>query len=181
MRIKTLLFALVLLAAGHSNAAIIDYDVTNIGSTPMGDPIYRFTYTVSGYTFSTGEELEIRFDSSLYGALSNPTASPDFDVLLFQPNNPPGSVGIYSALALTGNPSLIPPFGVDAVYLGAGLPPTQEFFINVFDPVTGNVIPVVEGQTTPGGEIPEPATLGSVGVLLGVIYSWTVRRRRRAA
>lgn len=177
---KTLLFAVVLLAAGHLNAAILDYDVTSVGSTPMGDPIYRFTYSLSGYTFATGEELEIRFDSSLYGALSNPLASPDFDVLLFQPNNPPGSAGIYSALALVDDPSLVPPFGVDAVYLGGGLPPPQEFFINIFDPVTGGVTPIVEGQTTPAGEIPEPATFGSVGVLLGLIYSWTVRRRRAA-
>jgi hypothetical protein len=145
----------------------------------MGDPIYRFTYTLSGGTLNADEELEIRFDAALYGALSNASAGADFDVMLFQPNNPPGSAGIYSALALINNPSLATPFLVDAVYFGQGTPPVQEFVINAYD-ATGAVSELESGTTV--ALVPEPATFASVGGMLVLIgWSWTVRRRSRRA
>lgn len=183
MRLNKLLFVAALLTAGNLHAGSIQYEVSGVGTSPTGDPIYRFTYLISGVNFLTDQELEIRFDPALYGALSNATAGAGFDVLLFQPNNPLGTDGIYSALALIDNPSLATPFGVDAIYLGLGTPPSQEFFINQFDS-SGNLVRQEEqGTTVLVGEIPEPSTFASVGMLLGLIGCWwTVRRRfRRAA
>jgi hypothetical protein len=182
MRIYWLLFAAGLLTAGNLHAALIlQYDVSGVGTSPLGDPIYRFTYTLSGGTLDANQEVEIRFDPALYGELFNESASADFDVLIFQPNNPPGSAGIYSALALVSNPALLPPFIVEATYLGPNTPPVQDFVINFYDEL-GNVHVVEEGTTV--ALVPEPATLATVGLILGLLgCSQTVRRRlfRRAA
>lgn len=182
MRIYSLLFAAGLLTAGNLHAALIlQYDVSGVGTSPLGDPIYRFTYTLSGGTLNANEEVEIRFDPALYGELFNASAGADFDVLIFQPNNPPGSAGIYSALALIDNPSLLIPFTVEATYLGPDTPPVQEFVINFYDEL-GNVHVLEEGTTI--ALVPEPATFATVGLILGLLgCSRTLRRRllRRAA
>jgi hypothetical protein len=81
-------------------------------------------------------------------------APDDFDVLLLQPDNPPGSPGVYSALALVDNP-LLGPFSVDFTFLGSGAPGAQPFFINQLD-ASGNLVSSEGGSTTP---IPEPATV----------------------
>ena len=123
----------------------------------------------------TNEAFEIQFPSALYGSLFNASAVPGFDIALFQPNNPPGTLfGLYSALATVDHPTLPDPFRVDAVYLGQGTPSRPQSFITTFD-ASGNVTNSVEI-----GQVPEPATLAPVGIVLGLIgCSWTVRRRLR--
>lgn len=181
MRIFWLLFAVGLLTVGSVHAGLIlQYETIGVGSTPGGNPIYRFTYTASGDAFLSNQELEIRFNPALYGPLSNASAPAGFDLALFQPNNPPGTIGVYSALALVNNPSLATPFRVDAVYLGQGAPGTQEFYINQYSN-TGEFRVIGSGTTSaviPVGQVPEPATLTSVGVILGLI-GCAVRRRSR--
>ena len=134
MRTYWLVFAAGLLTVGNLHAGLIlQYETSNVGSTPTGDPIFRFTYFLSGGSLNAGDELEIDFDPALYGELSNASAGAGFDVALFQTNNPPGSTGIYSALAIVNNPSLATPFMTDAVYLGQGTPAPQPVFINQYD------------------------------------------------
>src|SRR5258708_6985563 len=99
-----ILFSLPLCAGffASSLAAItVDFQVSSLGSNA-----YRYTYLVSGFTFLTNQELEIRFDPTLYGTLSNGVAGGGFNLVLLQPNNPPGVFGDYSALALVDRQSL---------------------------------------------------------------------------
>src|SRR5215218_9779061 len=84
-----LLFA-AFLTIGSGAGATIQYDVSQIGSTGGGFPVYRYTYIVNGI-FAADQEIDIRFDAALYGDLRNGFAGSDFDLMLFQPNNPPGS------------------------------------------------------------------------------------------
>ena len=177
MRTYWLVFAAGLLTVGNLHAGLIlQYETSNVGSTPTGDPIFRFTYFLSGGSLNAGDELEIDFDPALYGELSNASAGAGFDVALFQTNNPPGSTGVYSALAIVNNPSLATPFMTDAVYLGQGTPAPQPVFINQYD-ASGMLTSSTAIPTETQG-VPEPSTLATTGALLVFLgCSRAVRRR----
>jgi hypothetical protein len=157
-------------------AGTIEFQVTNLGPNS-----YSYTYTVSDLTFGLDQELDIRFDPSLYGTLSNGLAGSDFAVLLLQPNNPPGTFGDYSALALVQNPSLAAPFSVDFTFLGSGKPGAQPFFVNQFDANGNFVSTLASGSTTlQGTSTPEPAGLLLTGpglLLLMITMLRSIRRR----
>jgi hypothetical protein len=161
-------------------AARIEYQVTSVDGTPASGSLFRYTYLLSDIIFEANQELDIRFDPDLYGALSNATAGAGFDVLLFQPNNPPGVFGNYTAFALVDDPSLAEPFSVEFVFLGTGAPGAQPFFVNQYDPGGSFLFSIESGLTTPAGgaPIPEPAgfSLGGVGLLV-IVGWWAVRRR----
>lgn len=116
------------LVAASLSAGSLQVQVTQLGSNS-----FRFTYVLSNYTFQANQELAIQFDPTLYASLSNPMAPSGFSVVLLQPNNPPGTVGYYSARALVNNPSLVGPFSVDFMYLGTGYPGAQSFTVNQLD------------------------------------------------
>lgn len=165
---------------GTLAAATIQYEVTELG-TPGA---YRYTYSLSG-RLDKNQEIDIRFDPTLYTNLRNGVAGSDFDVLLFQPNNPPGTFGDFSALALVDNPLLLP-FLVDVTYLGIGLPGAQPFFINTYETLPtggpGNFIGSELGVTMPvggGSGIPEPGTfsISAIGAAVGGAC-YLMRRRR---
>jgi hypothetical protein len=126
-------------------------------------------------------EVDIRFDPALYGELSNPVAPPDFDVLILQPNNPPGVPGDYKPLALIDNPSQSGLFSVDFTFLGPGMPGSQPFFINQYDDQFMLIDSDGPFFTTPvsnPGVVPEPATLTLVGATLliaGVARRFRIR------
>ena len=102
-----------LITAATLSAGEIDYAVTLLGGSS-----YRYDYSVSGFTFQQNEELDVRFDPTLYGALSHGVAPAGFSVTLLNPNNPPGDFGDYTALAQINNPSTANLFSVQVVYLG---------------------------------------------------------------
>lgn len=171
------------LAAELSGAPIgIGVQVTNLGSNS-----YRDTYSISGFA-SPDVELDIYFDPALYGTLSNGVAQPssDWNLLLFQPNNPPGAFGDYSLAANVANPSLAGPFSVDFAFLGSGQPGSQPF--QIFELAQNSQLAGVPCDsagdftcaTTPQGAsgIPEPASFSLVaaGVLIGSVLR-TARRR----
>jgi hypothetical protein len=156
-------------------ASTIGFQVTNLGQNS-----YRYTYAVSDFTFGKDQELDIRFDPTLYGTLSNGVAGSDFAVLLLQPNNPPGTFGDYSALALVQNPSLAVPFSVDFTFLGSGKPGAQPFLINQFDANGNFVSTLTSGSTTPQETaVPEPAALLLTGG--GLLMTTILRSIRRRA
>ncbi len=173
-RILCMLSLLTALSAGNLAAANVSFQITNLGSSN-----YRYDYTVSGIQFQVNQELDIRFNPALYSSLSNGVAPAGFDLLLLQPNNPPGAFGDYSAMALVNNPSLSGTFRVDVHFIGNGAPGGQPFFINQLD-ANGNIVAqLTTGNTTaPGGNVPEPAgwTLAGAGFLMGGVW-WAVRRR----
>jgi hypothetical protein len=176
--IRSVLLLSVLAAAGIGNAGAvtIDFQTTNLGQN-----LYRLSYLVSGIQFQTNQELDIRFDPALYGALTNGVAGPGYDLLLLQPGNPPGTFGDYSALALVDNPSLSTPFQVDVRFLGAGLPGPQPFLVNQLAPDGTLMSEVAHGNTgVSDGAAPEPAgwALAVSGLLIFGV--WVAVRPRRA-
>jgi hypothetical protein len=164
---------------GTCLAGTIQFQETNLGGN-----VFTYSYFISGFTFQQNEELDVRFDPALYGVLSNPTAGPDFSAMVFQPNNPPGTFGDYSALALVNNPSFTGPFKVTVTYLGSGQPGSQPFYLNLYDTNLDFIGTLASGTTTPGGPttIPEPGSLAlaGLGILSGGAW-WAVRRRDRLA
>jgi|HubBroStandDraft_4_1064222.scaffolds.fasta_scaffold308962_1 hypothetical protein len=173
----TLLSALSfgLLLAANLDAAAIGFEITSLGGTA-----YRYTYFPAGLMLQTSEQVDILFDPTLYGTLSNGVAPPGFELLLFQPNNPQGALGHYSALALINNPSLAGTFGVDFTYAGSGTLGSQPFFINQEDS-SGNVTSIVaSGSTTPLSSVPEPASIGLLGVGVAAL-GWKRRKRLGAS
>jgi hypothetical protein len=148
-----------LLACAAYADPIVKYSVTVLG-TQNGMPAFRYTYSISGIDFFQGEELDIRFDPSTYASIYNGVAGGAFDLLLFQPNSPPGAPGDYSLLALANHPALTGPFSVDVTYAGKGSPGTQQFFL--FDDNGADSVLVGSGQTATGGDptsVPEPSSL----------------------
>jgi hypothetical protein len=121
-------FIVVLLLAGSMGAIlnanpVLLYDVTSAGSE------YQYNHLLSGVSLLQDQELDIAFAPALYGQVSNGASPAGYDLLLFQPNDPPGAAGEYSLLALTNNPTTVGTFSVDFTYLGPGAPPAQQFFI----------------------------------------------------
>ncbi len=165
---KTLgLFVGAVLVTGILPAATIQFDVTGLGSNS-----FRYNYFVSGTTFQANQELDIRFDPARYSNLSNPVAGSGFKASVFQPNNPPGVFGDYSALALTNNPSLAGPFSVDFSFSGPGQPGSQPYSINQFDQ-GGNFVSTIETGVTsprvPTTGVPEPASVTLCGISVFLI------------
>jgi len=162
--------------AATLTAGVIQFQVTPLSST--GD--YHYFYSVSGFSFQANQELDIQFPAATSSLLRNGTAPSGFLVNLFQPNNPPGVQGDYSALATVNNPSTAAPFGVDFKYSGAGQPGSQPYMINQFDANGNFVQTLASGQTTPlVSGVPEPASvsLAMLGLIAGGA-SWAGRRRK---
>lgn len=173
-RLGLLLFA----AAGFMQAGTITYQVASLG-THNGSPAYRYTYTLSGFDFFANEELDIRFSASLYGELFDGKAGSDFDLLLFDPNSPPGADGDYSALALVNHASLNGNFYVDFTWLGQGLPGSQPYFL--FDDSGSSSVQVGSGQTVAApvtSPVPEPS--GAIPLTLSAAAAAALSYRRRA-
>jgi hypothetical protein len=160
-------------------AATIQFQVTNLGGNS-----FEYDYSPSGLTLQANEQLDLRFDPTLYSNLSNGKAGVGFDVLLFQPNNPPGTFGDYTALALVNNPSLAGPFSVDFVFNGVGTPGAQPFVIDQFDSSGNFVSTVAPGMTAVLGApaaVPEPGSLSLIAVALAMGGGWWILRRRSSA
>jgi hypothetical protein len=180
MRITFFVTVLLALLLGHSPAAAIHISfIVSEGDGDSGgnDPL-RYTYFVTDLTLLANQELDIRFDPDLYGALTNGLAGPGFDVLLLQPNNPPGTFGDFSVLALVDNPPFPEALSVDFTFIGSGTPGAQPFFINEYDQSGKFVATIASGFTV--AAIPEPGSLalGGTGLLTGGVL-WILRRRFR--
>jgi hypothetical protein len=157
-------FVAVLVAFGMGflpsalRAGTIDVNVTQ--NAPN---LFTYTYTVSGFDLLANQDIDIQFDQTIYSMLSNGVADSDFNLVLLQPNNPPGSAGDYSALALVDNPSLAGPFSVQVSFLNGVVnpPASQPYLLEQFSNGTY--------QSTFGNGsisiVPEPSS--AVLVLLG--------------
>jgi hypothetical protein len=171
--------------AVNLSAGTVNYEFTVLpfappADAPAGSSMLQVTYLLSNFTFEANQELDIQFDPTLFGELSNGTTPSGFIVNLFQPNNPPGAPGDFSALNTSGG-TVTGSFSVDAVYLGSGSPGPQTYTIDQFDSQGNFVAQVSEGSTTPSnGAVPEPgsAWLGGSGLAMSGVW-WMIRRRAR--
>ena len=164
-----------LLAVGLSASPIVQYQVTTNGNTGT------YQYFVSGFDFLVNQALDIQFGqigpNNLFGQLSNGKAPAGFDLILFQPNNPPQAPGDYSALALVSHPSLSGTFSVDFTLSGTGVPGSQLFTISQFDS-NGNFVSLLASGSTQlaGSAVPEPPSFLPCGVALVIAGISLVRR-----
>lgn len=159
------------LLATHLSAAVIQFQVTDLGSN-----VHEYQYFVSGLTLQANQAIDLRFDPALYGSLSNGVADAAFNLILIQPNNPPGAAGDYRAITPKANPSLVGPFKVDFTFTGAGTPGSQPFLINQYSAAGLFVSTIDSGVTTPLTGVPEPTTvaLSCAALLCG----FAIRRKR---
>jgi len=172
------------LTFGSLSAATITYSLTNLGTSTLGNPNFRYTYNLTGAPLGVNQELGILFEVSRYASISNGVALPGtgLDLLLLQPGNPIGAAGRYSLLALINNPSMIGTFTVDMAYILAGnapVPGAQSFFIDQLNAQGGFVSRLETGVTSLSQsqfEIPEPGTilLSAAGLALVAL----ARKRR---
>lgn len=144
--------------------------------TPDGPNLYTYTYSLSGFTLSVDQDVDILFDHNVFLALSNGVADADFHLALLQPDNPPGSDGDYSIMALVNDPSLAGPFSVDvSLQSGVQSPPTsQSFLIEQFN-ADGKFVSDIGSGTA--SSTPEPSTglmVLMAGALAGV-FCWRSR------
>ena len=167
--------------AGQLAAGTVGYQVSDLGAN-----VFRYEFLPSNLGLLQNQELDIQFDSTLFGSLFNGVADSDFRLLLLQPNNPPGALGDYSALALVDNPSLAGPFSVDVQWLGTGVPGGLPFLLHQFDASGRNLGMIGSGSVdmvgAPGSvETPEPASwlLGGMGLVIGGFLRMGRRRLQR--
>jgi hypothetical protein len=163
--------------AAKLSAVVIEFKVIDLGQN-----LFQYRYSVSGIAFKADQELDIRFNPALFGTLSNGVAGNNFNLLLLEPNNPPGAFGDYRALALANNPSAAGSFSVDFTFLGTGAPGSQAFLINEYT-ASGLFISTIDsGVTTPLEQVgtPEPPTvaLACVALLLSGMLRIAVAGRR---
>ena len=158
-------------------APIITYSAIDLPDVVAGDDLWRYDYSVSGYSFAKDEGFEVFFSPSLYSDLDASSPHPDWDVLAIQPDPVLPDVGFYSAIANIANPSLVPTFSVTFVWLGPGVPGAQLFTVTLYDPAHDVILESTgRGRTSIPGGAPEPATLILIGCGAGYIG---YRRRQR--
>ncbi len=149
-----------------AQATIVTQTATNLGGA-----VWRYDFTLSEFTAGSGAGITVYFPLASVTALANPTASPDWDPIVLDPDSPPGADGAYDALALVSSPSLSP-FSVEATITGAAPPTGLRFEIYRLSPFE-----ILEtGQSSePGGggsEVPEPGGLLPLGALALAAAGW---------
>jgi hypothetical protein len=151
---------------GTVSAATLEFQVNQTGSTGT------YTYFWNGGPFAANTELDIRFNAATFQSISNPSSHPGFNVQLFQPNAPAGTTGILSLLAQVDNAVLNSAVTAQFVLSGGQTAGPQQFFVNQYDPTSGELMAVLQsGITEPvsAGAIPEPGsvTLTLIGLAVG--------------
>ena len=180
MRVAFLFLLCVCLAASNLSAGTVEYLVTALGPHD-----YHYVYLLTGLTFLQNQELDIRFDPTVFGTLSNASAGSGFFLIpCCQPNNPPGAFGDYAIQALTNVTSPSGTFSVDVSVPSSTYPGAQPFFINQLDADGNYLFNVRAGFTEldPPDPAPEPGnrSIIGMGLLAGVVW-WAARRRLRSA
>ncbi len=165
----SLIACALLLCGAVSQAATVLFQVVPI--SPSDPTLVRYTYTVRDFVFMQNQELDIQFSPDLAKNLQNGRAtledgspSPDFSVILFQPNDPAGLFGDFTAMATKDYPAATT-FSVDFNYLGSGAPGEQAFVINQFNQSHQFVDTLASGSTAP-----EPATFAMFALAACVVY-----------
>jgi hypothetical protein len=164
------------LAPSLASGGTVSYSVAPLSGLP-GD--FEYTYYLSGFNLVQYEELDFVFPAALFLSLSNPMASPDVVVEIFQPNIPTGADGDFTAEASSDLGDVTGPWSIDVAYLGLGLPGAQTYFVDQLDSNGDLVGNPVEAEDV--AQVPEP---GAFGLCCVAVVLWAVRaalRRRRYA
>jgi len=163
---RALLLLLLGFTALTAHGATILFQTTNLGSN-----LFRFDYTFSGLTFQANQELDFMFAASNYSALENPVVGSGFTPVMFQPNSPLGSPGIFGIFSPTGPKTPLGSFSVEAVFTGTGAPGSQPYEMDQYDASGGFTGVVGTGTAAPASQTPEPTTMiaGIALIILGIV------------
>lgn len=181
----TLAVVLVLGTVRQSHAATITYIATDLTDTTVGENLWEYSYRVGGTTFAQFEGFSIYFDYTKYKSLEDPPPGvADWVPLTFQPEPLVLlSNGIYDAQASVANPSLLNPFTVTFVWLGAGTPGAQPFDLYRVDPTSNPNDPTLIFGVDPGVTIPDASAIPEPSTLMlaasGLMFAARALRRRR--
>ena len=163
----TVLFALVLVLSGwKASGAAISFQATDLTDTTVGQDLWNYSYTLSGFNFQTNQGFTIYFGDSLYRNLHNaqPSSGTDWNMLGVQPDLILHQPGFLDGQALVNSPSLGVTFQVDFIWLGAGVPGAQPF--DIYD---SNFSTITSGTST---VVPEPQS----AVLLSLASIFAFRK-----
>jgi hypothetical protein len=132
------LFWALLVLANATCAITIEYEVTDLPDTTLGEDLWQYTYRVSNYTFTAGHGFTIYFDQTRYKNIEAPTAPVNeyWDIIVWQPDIAIPDDGAYDALAVASKNdgvSLAGAFTVSFVWLGNETPGTQRFEVYDLD------------------------------------------------
>ncbi len=164
--------ALLCCLTAPAQAVQIDYWTTNLPDTVPGEDLWRYDYRVSDGTFLAGQGFFVQFDYNLYADLGDPppAVNGDWDPAVAQPSQILPDDGLYDALALVDNPSLLNLFSVEFIWSGGPAGPGAQPF-TIYDAAFA---PIETGTTRAAAPIPAPAALLAAGLLPLV----RIRRRR---
>src|SRR5688572_18332096 len=130
--LSSLAAALVLSAPCTASAVAITYQSVDVPDVVPGQDLWRYEFLVSGNFVAFGG-FNVLFSPSLYRSLENPppAVNADWFATTLEPNPALPANGLYTATALTANPSLSDLFTLTFQFLGTGAPGEQPF--EVFD------------------------------------------------
>ena len=150
----------------------IDFLATDLTDTTPGQDLWRFTYSLSGFTFQANQGFSIFFDYLSYANLQNPTPNPSssWSTIAVQPDVLLHEDGFFDAQALANSPLTSIPFSVDVIWLGTGTPGPQIFY--TYD---ANFTPIFSGSTS----VPEPQPWMLSGLAAACVVSWRVFQNRK--
>jgi hypothetical protein len=181
MRFKVPFFLLFLISAFRISAPAGTIWST-VEAVAPDENIFRVQYHVTGIELLKDQELAVEFSPVFFRSVFNPVAPAGLDILLFQPNNPFGTVGRLSLLALFDFPSIQDGFRVDVRAVGdlsqmgndPDSPDNQTFAVNQLNSQGVIVSTVQNGDVA--AAVPEPATAHTIGSVVLVACILFCRR-----
>lgn len=166
--------------ASSAKAITIEYTAQNISGNT-----WSYSYFLSGNAFSQFQGFQIYFDYNFYSNLDPFPAAPNADwaPISVEPDSMLPANGIYDAIALVSNPSLLDPFVISFDWTGSGQPSSQSFSLySCNDELCSNGFTygqsgrTVARSTIGNNPVPEPITTSLLALgLLGMAF---VRRYR---
>jgi hypothetical protein len=173
LRLRAVLLGTLVSIALDAQAETVRYLAVDLPDAIAGEDLWRYDYQVTG-SFGSFGGFNLLFDAARYAALSDPqpNLSPDWDLIVVQPDPTLFAAGLLTATAITTGGALDAPFSLQFVWLGDGIPGAQpyEVFNDSFDITERGVTRVV------GQDVPEPQTAALVALAL---LALAARRSRK--
>jgi len=138
----------------------------------------RYDFTLSGFDLSQYQVLDLQFNPSVYLSLSDAMVAPNFQVVILQPGNPPGTPGDYLLEAMTPGALTPASVGIDFTLAGQEQPGPLPYFVYQFNNQNQFVSVVSSGTTSVGTDpsaIPEPSSFWLA--VLGLFVTGILGRR----
>ncbi len=180
MRRYIWLFISCLAAPALVNATTITAELSSVGVNAHDQQVFQYSYTVSGLTLQSMQELDFYFVPAYFSSLSDPVADSAFQTVLKQPDVPPRSPGDFGIVPNSDNTIVTGPLSVDFTTVSSSLPASQAYTITQFSP-TGVALGVIaHGTVVPVSVqvIAEPATVTLAGLaLLFSVFGRVARSR----